>query len=156
MKSTLTVKTYIEYLIKKLNKTSFKPFEESEFYNKIPQTLDTDDFLILWDKICSFNNSQDSFNELLNLSYLLKSNKDRYTFIHLSLNINYIFFKDPIYYDLLNCLFILQYIIKQNLYTSENIYLEDISVFNKKFNKPEFVKYLEELKLNLYNENSTF
>jgi hypothetical protein len=147
--TSITIKVYIEYLIKKLNKTSFKSFQDSEFYSNLPRTLETNELLILWDNICLHN---DSSIELLNLINLLQSKKFKYINIYKSLNMEYVYLDDPIYTDLLYCLLSLTLILHQNLYKGDNIYLENVIVLNTQFNIKEFIKYLEELKLNLSSE----
>ena len=46
----------------------------------------------------------------------------------------------------------LSLIVDKKLYKGDNIYLEYITVFNKQFNIKEYVKYVEDLKLNLSSE----
>ena len=76
--TSITIKVYIEYLIKKLNKTSFQSFPDSEFYSSLPRTLEINEFLILWDNICLNTGSDESFIKVLNLINLLQSNKFKY------------------------------------------------------------------------------
>ena len=82
----------------------------------------------------------------------MQSNKFKYINIYKSLNLEYRFLDDPIFNDLLYCLMSLSLIVDKKLYKGDNIYLEPIIVFNKQFNIKEYVKYVEDLKLNLSSE----